>query len=319
MANYTTNQDLVEDVLGRSGELVDGSSPYNTIALRYINRAFQALWTGGSELDPDIHEVWWWLRAAMPGTIVLNPLIDTFTASVANNSDMATLSAISATDLTGRVIKFAGDDYFRISAHGAGSAVIQLDSVYTGVTAAASECQIFQLEYNLISNLMAIISPMRCYREGRSSVTGTELNALDEEFPITNLGPGVPRKFAMVDTRRVRFSHYGGVSAAELIRLDYDYYAIPTDIENDLQECVVPREYRRMMCDYALFFLFSDKNDDRAGPIGQLAKASFQAMVKENRARKYRMQNKMGSISPREGFPGTREGPLRTSSGLIIG
>lgn len=326
MANYTTNADLIADILFRAGELNDGSSDFAAVSLRYLNRAFQALWSGGSELNPDIHEAWWWLRSDMPGVLTLDtPITDAGTnprtALVTLSSTMVTLSAAANRDLTGWFIKFAADDLFRVQSHTPGSATLLLDSPYTGETAAASVTTIFKLEYDLATDLMYVLSPMRVYKDGIDFVVGSELYELEQEFPPSLIPNGTPQKFAMVGAQKVRFSHYGSENPT-YTRVDYDYLKIQADLENTLQECIVPRQYRKTLCDYALLFLFADKNDGRAGDAGKLAKAGLEAMVKENRTRKGRAQSLSGHISPRAtgilGNNNTR-GPLRTSSGLIIG
>ena len=43
MANYTTSADLVTDILFRSNEPTDGTSDFDSIALQYLNRAYQGL------------------------------------------------------------------------------------------------------------------------------------------------------------------------------------------------------------------------------------------------------------------------------------
>ena len=82
MANYTFSSDLVNDILFRAGEPIDGTSDFDSVALQYLNRAYQSVWSGGSEILPQINEQWWWLRKDDQGVLTLNPVIDTGTVLV---------------------------------------------------------------------------------------------------------------------------------------------------------------------------------------------------------------------------------------------
>ena len=61
MSNLQFSADILDDMLFRAGEPTDGTSEYESKALESLNRAYQALWMGGAELDTTINEDWWWL------------------------------------------------------------------------------------------------------------------------------------------------------------------------------------------------------------------------------------------------------------------
>ena len=70
MPNFDTSAEIIADVLFRGGEKSDGTSDYATAVVDMLNRAYQGIWQGGAEFDPDISEVWWWL--ATYNTLIQN-------------------------------------------------------------------------------------------------------------------------------------------------------------------------------------------------------------------------------------------------------
>lgn len=320
MANYTYSSEILDAALYSANEPTDGTSDYETKALEELNRVYQATWNGGAELNPDIDESWWWLRSSSPGTIILNPLINTGSVSVANNSASITFSSGPTPSVAGRHFKVEGHaDVFRISAHTAGETSATLDSVYTGETDTAASFKVMQFEYDLASDAMNIIGPMRAYQSGRVHVDGMELEALDEQYPLRNPLSGVPHAFAMISQSRVRVSHYGGLSSTKLIRLDYEYMAMPSDLTDSAsEEPLVPREHRRILADYTAMFLLIHKEDTKYMQFAELARAGLEAMAKENRRRMSQMSKSMGAIFTRPKQYTYDRNRIRTESGLLV-
>lgn len=321
MSNWQYTSDILEDVLFRAGEKTDGTSDFATAALRYINRAYQAVCKGGDELAPDISEVWWWLKKSTPGVLILEPKKDTGTIAVTNNSASATLSASVASDLDGWFLRVDGHpDVFRVSSHTGGSAALTLDSVYTGDTDTEATYELFKLEYTLASDVLYLPTAMRTYSDEVSRIDGIGEEMLDQMYPLWNAQAGVPRAFAMIGEQEVRFSHYGGTESGDLIRVEYPYIRTPDDLTNsDQEEPLLPRPYRKILADGALFFLHMDKNDDRADGVGLMAQAGLRAMQMDHRKRLLHQSTLVGHIAPRyERFSRFRRGLLRTQSGLVI-
>lgn len=321
MANYQFSADLVDDILFRAGDLTDGTSDFNAVALQYLNRALFALAKGGSEIDPEVDEKWWWLRKYPPGVLTLEPFIDTGTVNVTNNLNSITFSsapAASKKDWFLKTDKHA--DIFRISAHTAGAAAATLDGVYTGETDTAANYRIFRLEYGLASDVLMVISPMRVYQDSREEIQGMDLTALESRWPLSQVKAGVPWAFAHVKETTVRFSHYGGDSSTDLIRAEYDYIFRPTALtDSGTEEPDVPWMYRPHLADFALFLLFMDKKDSRADAAMLLAQRALRAMARENRNRMVRFGRDYGKIFTRPASLPENQAPLRTESGVIIG
>lgn len=322
MANYTTSQDLLTDILFRANEATDGTSDFDAVALQYLNRAYQSIWSGGAELDPEIDEVWWWLRKDDQGTLILNPLYDTGTVSVTNNSATITFSAVVAASQVGRHFKvddFA--DVFIITAHTAGTDTATLEAVYTGATNGTANYKSMQLDYDLASDILYLNSPFIAFQDSREEIPIIDLSELRTKWPLNQTSSGVPKNAAFIGERKVRFSHFGGTISTELIKLDYEYTYQPDDLLDDIAEPLVPRQYRKILADWALAFLLADQDDSKSADIAAVARNGIRAMSKEHRRRMQKASgsDNFGRIYPRQQELDYFKGPLRTESGLIIG
>jgi hypothetical protein len=146
--------------------------------------------------------------------------------------------------------------------------------------------------------------------------------SLERDAPLQLIQSGPPQRFAFVTETKVRFDTFGPLSTTSpnLIRLEYDYIYRPADLTNAAnEEPIVPRQYRKLLADIALTFLFVDKNDDRASSVSGLAKKGVQSMENEQRSRMINYSRSNGLISPRLNQESRLRRPLRTDSGFIIG
>lgn len=331
MANYNTGADLAADVLFRAGEPTDGSSDFNAAAIQYINRAYQIIWRGGAEIDPSIQEDWLWLRSQRPKVMIMQPYITAGTVAVTQGSSGVVFStpptpAIDTTCASGWFLQTHDNgDVFRILSHAVGSPNAKLDSVYTGPTNGANSYFLFKLEYPTTSDLLKIVQPMRVYHDNFTEIQGGDLMSLERDYPLTNIQNGVPEYFAPVYQKAcggmtIRFSHYGGTTTGEWFRIEYDYLKRPADLTATGSSVpVMPQQYRRVLSDAATYFLFMDKNDNRADAAGLLAKAGLKAMARENRNLMAQFSREHGQIKARPALLPRAMTPLRTQSGYIIG
>ena len=319
MANLTTAADIVDYILANANESTDGSSSHEGDALIFLNRAYQALADGGGELLPGNRETWWWLRKDPPAVLTLEPFIETGSVAVTNNSTTISFSSAPTKDLDNWFFKVTGHgDVFRISAHTSGAAAATLDAVYTGDTDATASYRVFKLEYELASDLRELLSPMRVTRDDRREIEGADMMGMEDLWPLSRVGTGVPRMFAMVDETKVRFSHYGGLDSTDLIRVEYDYNFVPTDLTDAAGSVpVVPRHHRHVLADYATYMMALRKGDSRAANFLSSAQAGAQAMMVEQKKRQSQIGRHYGRIFTRQKLRWPRQ--LRTESGLIVG
>lgn len=320
MANFLYSSDIIAAGLFAAGEATDGTSDYAEQAIIYLNRGYQAIWMGGAELDPMIKEEWHWLRSTTPGVITINPVISAGTVTVANNSASITFSSAPSVSVQGRFFKTnTNTDVFRISSHTASSTSATLDSVYTGSNSSTEGYKIMQLEYDMPSNVLRILDPIRVYRDNRTHIDGMSLGALERQWPLDNIQGGTPYAFAQVGETKVRFSHYGSSTANDYIRTDFDYLQKPDDLTNTESQPLLPHQWRKILADYITFKLMVDKNDDRADGFGLLVKSGLRAMKKENDHKLAIAGFENGHIFPRPEERAHNTRPLRSESGLIVG
>ena len=85
-------------------------------------------------------------------------------------------------------------------------------------------------------------------------------------------------------TIKVQFDADGPVD--EALTLSYQYYqTVYTDTFEGGNEPLMPKQYRKILADYAIYFLMIDKNDDRAQAVGQLVQNSLRNMLRESQRR----------------------------------
>lgn len=314
----STSAEIKADALFRAGEKTDGTSDLDSQAIVYLNRSYRSLYMGGSEFEPSINEVWWWLKRE--ANFILDSVIDSGTVSVGKNSNSLTFTASPTPTIESNVSVgwfFKTDkhsDVFRVSAHADSSTTATLDSVYTGETDTAASYRLMKLQYTIDNSAIKLIAPMTGYKTG-FKIYGMSLDRMEFEYPLANISGGIPTVFADVDEDTVRFNKYASVDQGDLIRIDYDYIVRPDDLADDSNTPLVPLQYRHILSDMTLYFLFNDKGDEAAIQIGLQAKAGIRAMAREN-ANRWAKIGRMGKIVPRQGHIG-RAG-LRTGAGLRI-
>ena len=117
-----------------------------------------------------------------------------------------------------------------------------------------------------------------------------DLERIRQSLAAANRLDETPRAFALVSAasnqlvQQIRFSSNGPED--ELLTLNYQYYQqVETDSWNGAAEPIMPRQYRKILADYGVYFLWIDKDDDRATGVGQLVQNSFKNMVNKERTR----------------------------------
>lgn len=307
MANYQFSADLVADILFRSGEPTDGTSDFNQAALQYLNRAYQALWMGGTEVDPQLHETWWWLLTE--AALIVEPLINAGTVTTSNGSVNITFSSAPAASVAGYFFRGSSlpQETYKIATHTGGAAAATLDTQYLGTGGAGQTYTLFKMEHTLATDVLRLATPMRLSQSNAAGTSysppgrnyqllGLSNRELEENFPLAAVtAAAIPKFFAQVSENSVRLDSY----TATRIRADYYYLKRPADLTNSgSEEPVVPRQYRRLLADIALAFLFVDKNDNRAQAISTIAKAGVRAMALENRMRLQVYGNDLAGLAP---------------------
>jgi hypothetical protein len=323
--NLQFTADLLADVLTRADEPTDGTSQYAAAALSYLNRAYLGIAAGGGELAPEMREEWRWLKR--PGVLSLLPMIAPGigtapgNVSATFNSQSITFAGMIGEGLFSLVdwhLKIGDNpDIFRLATHAINTGIATLDVPWNGPTGTYLYVA-GRLEYALAADVLRIVSPLRSYRpNGQDDCL--IIHEVDPEHmygyaPLALASAGMPETYMRVSEQTVRFNRYPPPPAQDgyttMYRVDYDYIRRPTLLTSPgtTEEPLVPWEWRRVLADWALFWLLVDKHDNRAEAIMAAAKIGLEAMADENRyqRRAFDRSPAFASIQPRADCWGRR-------------
>jgi hypothetical protein len=162
----------------------------------------------------------------------------------------------------------------------------------------------------VLGSILRLVAPMNMSQnislryqapEDVGKIYGVDINSLYKKYPLAQLSPMVPHKFAVCleredGTKKVRFNSY----PREIVRVEVDYIPVPLPlVDNAFSLPLVPRAYREYLSFCASYFLMMDKSDNRAEQYLNMAKAKLTAMVNDNRASKELTSNNYGRLVPR--------------------
>ncbi len=320
MSNYTFTSDILEDVLFRCSEVTTGQSDFSTQALRYINRAYQSLCDGGSDIDPTVREDWWWLRASRPGQIITSPIL-TPGVAIAQGATSGTFDVAPAVSVVGYRLRVSGrPEMYYINTHTAASTSFTIDAAFLATSVTSATSILVQTEYTLAPTpaMLRLISPMRLFNTTDDALNsykihGVDLNELEDWYPLSNFIIGIPSLFAPLTESTIRLNKVPESS----IRIEYEYLALPPALTNAMNEQpIVPLNRRRLLSDIAAGFILADKDDAKAAPTLDLARRGLLAMAAENQHRWAGISDRTGRIHPR-GL--RRERRWRLESGGLVG
>jgi len=237
MANFTTTADLKLGALDRAGELTNGKSDFDSLALENINHLYRSILAGSNEYKVDLGEYWEWAKSQYPKILELQPAIDTGTVAVTKGSTSATLSAAATPSVKDRYLKVENNpDFFRIDAHTAGGTALTLDANYTNDTETVANYKIIQFDYDLADNIMRLTDAMTVYRQQPFGsdldygIEGIDKKTFRAAHPFFLAREEIPRRFTLISESegefRVRFNAY----VDRITRVEYDFIPIPNKL-----------------------------------------------------------------------------------------
>ena len=287
MANLLTSRDCVDYMLKRASEKdIDQGSFFQENALLHLNISQMELSSGTSRLVPQVAAVFPWARASQDKSVTLLPKVSFAGSSRTQGSITIGLGTAYASSLTGYEFKFDdSSSVYRIVNHTAGNSIATVDSGVAEATGAQSGLA-FKVDYTIGSS--DILRPVGIFRGFNTNDSGDDTNQVDgisdfdfyREFPVAS--EGEPTHFTVIKdnngTFTVRFNKYPVARS----KLNLPYIPIPSDltIVPDTTP-TVPRHHRLTLCELGLYYLFSDKGDDRATLSFQSAQVGYQVMLKE--------------------------------------
>lgn len=298
MGILSNTKELKENVLFRASEPIGGQSQFDAKVLTDLNRVYRTLATGASEFLPEYVEDWWWLRGK--AAMNLEPVYDTGTLAVINNSANITFSVAPATSMANRrLVIDQALDVPLIQGHGAGSVNATLDQPWTGDTNSQATFKLLKTEYTLDTAAQVLISPMIGFGDVER-IIGLSPERMDELWPLAKLTPGFPQAFSLESETMVRFSH-GGSPDGKYWRVEYRFRPKIQDLADTVNSVpLVPTQWMHLLADMALTYLLIDKNDDRSNAVALAARTGLGAMLKENRRRLAKIDSNIGKIIVRQ-------------------
>lgn len=154
MSQFRTTADILDEILQEAGEVTNGNSPFETLALTHANHVHHAIIGGGSIFNLNVDEPWVWARNRFPITLELQAAV---TASFTGTADSTaiTFSAAPATSVEGWHVQQQGKKtVYKIMNHTAGSTTAQIDSGL--IETAGGTSRIFKLDYEVMPSYLYI-------------------------------------------------------------------------------------------------------------------------------------------------------------------
>lgn len=237
MSSFRSAYDIKTGILRRCGELTNGNSPYDSIALEYANGLYQSVISGSSEFELDLGEPWIWAKAQYPGVLILKAPYTSDAVNMTNGSATGAFTVAPSTSQAGKYLMLSGrPEVFRITAHTASATAFTIDSLYTGDTINGSAYKAMQLDYTLASGIQRLIGQMVVHRsQGWAEDQDHNIQELADtvmksKYPMAAIQQGIPLAFAQTQdvdgTITVRFNTYVDRDT----RVEYDYIPIPSDL-----------------------------------------------------------------------------------------
>ena len=278
---HDTYAEIRTHVLDRVGmSTSDTTDDFYATVQRAIDRVYN---------DLSNYRPWLWTRAYPPGVFRTTDDITTGTVNVTLDSTSITFSAAPAASVANREIVITGRaEVYRISTHVAGAAAAVLDSAYNFASNATASYTVFQRDYQLASDLNHIEALV--VSDGKIPIPQREEGWLRAHRPDPPSAQWPPEFFARIDQTRIRLSGYPDRTR----RVEYPYTVTQqTDISDGSTTILVPRQWRYVLVDGAIYEVLVARNDDRADGAGILYAAGRELMVEAD-ARNRRVLGQYG-------------------------
>lgn len=269
MTSFNSFSDWRTIVLDLAGEsTTDTAGDFYATAGRALDEAYQDIC--------DRHP-WLWLRKNPPGVLATVAPITTGTVAVTNASTAITFSSAPTPSVKAYKIAFTGfQEWYRIATHAAGATAATLDTAFNGTTNTAVGYTLYQDEFDLATDLRHLVGMFVTETGKRIEQKTTEYLRSNYWTSVRSVWP--PRYFARLTEQRIRFEGYPDRAR----RIEYEYTFIPSDPSGASVTIDMPADYRRVVPYGALFRLYLDKNDDRAGPAGAVYGAMLDQIITDD-------------------------------------
>lgn len=320
MAGLRTTAELLDDALDKAGEKTNGTSEYNAFALTQMNQRYKQILSGAAVFSVSLGEPWAWAKSRYPAILILEPVYETGSVALTQDSAAGTFSTAPAASQVGKLLKLADrPDVMRIASHTAATTAFTLDGAYADATITGSAFKAYKLDYELgasgglTTGILRLFSPFRVHRPQASEADGTgtisqlDQPSFEEKWPLNSIEGGVPTEFCLTYAFDGLVSVRFNKSVAVKTRLEYDYIPVPAEL-TDVSTSVplIPEAYRDILSLATAHDILLDKEDDKAQSFFQLTQASLVSMVTASRKDRQNTRRNFGRIIPRLDLTRTR-------------
>ena len=266
MGNFTTFADLRADILKRAGEdPADPAGDFYDAAGRQLVRGAYEVYNAHPFL---------FLRKSPPGSFRTLAALTDGTVSLTQDSDTVTFSSPPAASVAGRkLLATGGSEYYRITTHVAGGATAVLDVPWVSPTNAAATYTLYQDEYDLATDVRHVT--MMTVVDRGVVVRQRSEDLIRSEYPVPVSG-WPARYYARINEQRIRFSSF----PMQAKRMEYEYTVLGSDI--DVNAILVPTNWRHVLADAGLFWLFNMKDDERQGTTAKVFAGNMEKLVEDD-------------------------------------
>lgn len=325
MANLDTTSEILKSILQKCGELQDGTSKYQSIALSYLNEAYQKIVARSSEYNLDAGQPFTWSRAATPLIINLAPFIgeNSGTPGTSAGSAMLTYGTTAGVFSTPPQVNNANIsvqgwwitldgayETYRIATHVSGSTNFTLDGQFNDPTATLNfTC--FQIDYTLTvpetGGIASLAGPFIVYRnqtydgDQEGKIYETSLEEFRKDNPLHLIEVGVPTVFAVTSKTdgvyTVVFNKYMDTST----RIEIPYVPVPADLTDAPDTTpIIPRNFRNALVYGPAEMLARDKHDDRADAYAKRFSDILEAIKRDEYRAMNHNSKRIGQMVPRQ-------------------
>ena len=287
-ADFETGLDLLNAVQLDGNEAAAGTrGDYALQCQGYLRRAYWEILT---------RERWPWALAETPGVITTEEALTTanqngvvVTSISDDNPAVVTLAAALPVSVAGWKFYLDGDQViYRIRLHDANTPTFTLDARWVNPDDRSGPFTIYQDEYDLDPDVMRIWDSMyvRSGENANYEIVKRERPQLNEIAREGTFGPAPMGIYAEIASRYVNGVPIRRIQVApwdedrQILEYDYtEFHTLDFSGSRATDTPRIPREYRQLLVDLALYKLHMAKDDTRANPAFLNGHRLYQEMI----------------------------------------
>lgn len=319
MTTSQSTADLIRQALGFAGEVDTGNSPYHAKCTPWINKLHEDILSGSSMFDVDVGQPFPWARSENPKTIILKAPYTSGGVTLTNGSASGTFSVAPGAGLGSFVDRYmkvdSNPDYYKITAHTAGSTAFTIDAVWADPTVTVGAYSALPIIYDLGSNVLRIVEPINVYRFGGwdtdfdGRIYGIHINELRKNYPLARLYGKLPERFAVLYQSETKFKIQFSTFVTEDLKVDLDYVPIPALLEDSQNSIPLVPGHKSNLLAFGLASMIAlDKRDyEKAGSMAKQAGTILRSMlVEQNRTAGYTARNRGQLVARQDQMPNNK-------------